>query len=239
LDINEDLEGIQNVTYVPVKDLVDTYTAGDYIQINDANAISLNLVKLSLDLGLNDKFAQIEANTTAIGNANSGLVADVAKNTSDIETLNTNYKNLRSSVTALENLDVVNGIDDTATHGIGLTSTTDADGKVTAKVSVDINKLATAVIAKHEIPTPVASEINVSDFGTYKDSNVQAVLENLDTRITAAAGGGVQSIVTNPGSGIAVDSSDVNNPAISINIEEDSALTINENNKIDLVWSEL
>jgi hypothetical protein len=239
LDINEDLEGIQNVTYVPVKDLVDTYTAGDYIQINDANAISLNLVKLSLDLGLNDKFAQIEANTTAIGDANSGLVADVAKNTSDIETLNTNYKNLRSSVTALENLDVVNGIDDTATHGIGLTSTTDADGKVTAKVSVDINKLATAVIAKHEIPTPVASEINVSDFGTYKDSNVQAVLENLDTRITAAAGGGIQSIVTNPGSGIAVDSSDVNNPAISINIEEDSALTINENNKIDLVWSEL
>jgi hypothetical protein len=132
----------------------------------------------------------------------------------------------------LENLDVVNGIDDTATYGIGLASTTDADGKVTAKVSVDINKLAAAVV-------PVASKIHVTDFGTYKDSNVQAVLENLDTRITAAAGGGVQSIVTNPGSGIAVDSSDVNNPAISINIEEDSALTINENNKIDLVWSEL
>jgi hypothetical protein len=222
----------ESTSRVSVKDLVDTYTAGDYIQINDANAISLNLVKLLLDLGLNDKFAQIEANTTAIGDANSGLVADVAKNTSDIETLNTNYKNLRSSVTALENLDVVNGIDDTATYGIGLASTTDADGKVTAKVSVDIDKLAAAVV-------PVASKIHVTDFGTYKDSNVQAVLENLDTRITAAAGGGVQSIVTNPGSGIAVDSSDVNNPAISINIEEDSALTINENNKIDLVWSEL
>lgn len=222
----------ESTSRVSVKDLVDTYTAGDYIQINDANAISLNLVKLALDLGLNDKFAQIEANTTAIGDANSGLVADVAKNASDIETLNTNYKNLRSSVTALENLDVVNGIDDTATHGISLASTTDADGKVAAKVNVDIDKLAAAVV-------PVASKIHVTDFGTYKDSNVQAVLENLDTRITAAAGGGVQSIVTNPGSGIAVDSSDVNNPAISINIEEDSALTINENNKIDLVWSEL
>lgn len=242
LDINEDLEGIQNVTYVPVKDLVDTYTAGNYITITD-NVIDVNYNKVALNLTetleLPEKWAAINANTTAIGDARSGLVADVAKNASDIETLNTNYKNLRSSVTALENLDVVNGIDDTATHGIGLTSTTDTDGKVTAKVSVDINKLAAAVIAKHEIPTPVASEINVTDFGTYKDSNVQAVLENLDTRITAAAGGGVQSIVTNPGSGIAVDSSDVNNPAISINIEEDSALTINENNKIDLVWSEL
>lgn len=235
LDINEDLEGIQNVTYVPVKDLVDTYTAGNYITITD-NVIDVNYNKVALNLTetleLSEKWAAINANTTAIGDARSGLVADVAKNASDIETLNTNYKNLRSSVTALENLDVVNGIDDTATHGIGLTSTTDADGKVTAKVNVDINKLAAAVV-------PVASKINVADFGTYKDSNVQAVLENLDTRITAAAGGGVQSIVTNPGSGIAVDSSDVNNPAISINIEEDSALTINENNKIDLVWSEL
>ena len=225
----------ESTSRVSVKDLVDTYTAGNYITITD-NVIDVNYNKVALNLtetlGISEKWAAINANTTAIGDARSGLVADVAKNASDIETLNTNYKNLRSSVTALENLDVVNGIDDTATHGIGLTSTTDVDGKVTAKVNVDINKLAEAVV-------PVASKIHVTDFGTYKDSNVQAVLENLDTRITAAAGGGVQSIVTNPGSGIAVDSSDVNNPAISINIEKDSALTINENNKIDLVWSEL
>lgn len=244
LDINEDLEGIQNVTYVPVKDLVDTYTADEvYINMTD-NVVSLDITavsdRVSKDLNIANLSSTVSEHTSILnGTDNNGLVANVAKNASDIETLNTNYKNLRSSVTALENLDVVNGIDDTATHGIGLTSTTDVDGKVTAKVSVDINKLAAAVIAKHEIPTPVASEINVADFGTYKDSNVQAVLENLDTRITAAAGGGVQSIVTNPGSGIAIDGSDVNNPAISINIEEDSALTINENNKIDLVWSEL
>lgn len=224
----------ESTSRVSVKDLVDTYTAGSYITITD-NVIDVNYNKVALNLtetlGLPEKWAAINANTTAIGDASSGLVANVAKNTRDIETLNTNYKNLRSSVTALENLDVVNDIDDTVSYGIGLASTTDADGKVTAKVSVDIEKLAAAVV-------PVASKIHVTDFGTYKDSNVQAVLESLDTRITSAAGGGVQSIVANPGSGITVGS-DVNNPAISINIEEDSALTINENNKIDLVWSEL
>ena len=49
LDINEDLEGIQNVTYVPVKDLVDTYTAGNYITITD-NVIDVNYNKVALNL---------------------------------------------------------------------------------------------------------------------------------------------------------------------------------------------
>lgn len=245
LDINEDLEGIQNVTYVPVKDLVDTYTA-DEVYVNMVNnVITLDIAavtdRIDENLNINSTVSTVKGHNTILVGADgkSGLVANVATNTSDIATLKSNVTTLIEDNQDLKIKGVVNGIDDTATHGIGLASTTDADGKVTAKVSVDINKLAAAVIAKHEIPTPVASEINVADFGTYKDSNVQAVLENLDTRITAAAGGGVQSIVTNPGSGIAVDSSDVNNPAISINIEEDSALTINENNKIDLVWSEL
>lgn len=66
LDIDPAVAGDQNVTYIPVKDLVDTYTAGDYITISTDNAISLNLVKLSLDLDLNNKFAQIDENTSDI-----------------------------------------------------------------------------------------------------------------------------------------------------------------------------
>lgn len=242
LDINEDLEGIQNVTYVPVKDLVDTYTAGNYITITD-NVIDVNYNKVALNLtetwGLPEKWAAINANTAAIGDANSGLVADVAKNTSDISTLNTNYKNLRSSVTALENLDVVNGIDDTVTHGIGLESTTDADGKVTAKVSVDIDKLAAAVIAKHEIPTPIASDIVVSavpDSSFETDTTVQDAIINLDSRIANAVAGGMTGIVNGPGISVTGQST---NPTVSVVLADNSALQFTDDNKIDLVWSEL
>lgn len=242
LDINEDLDGIQNVTYVPVKDLVDTYTAGNYITITD-NVIDVNYNKVALNLtetlGLSEKWAAINANTTAIGDARSGLVADVAKNASDIETLNTNYKNLRSSVTALENLDVVNGIDDTATHGIGLTSTTDADGKVTAKVNVDIDKLAAAVIAKHEIPTPTASDIIVSavaDSSFEADTTVQDAIINLDNRIANAVAGGMTGIMN--GQGISVTGQSTN-PTVSVVLADNSALQFTDDNKIDLVWSEL
>lgn len=39
--------------YLAVQDLVDVYTAGDYIQISDSNVISLNALKLTLDLSEN------------------------------------------------------------------------------------------------------------------------------------------------------------------------------------------
>lgn len=239
LDINEDLEGIQNVTYVPVKDLVDTYTAGDYIQISDTNVISLNAVKLSLDLGLNDKFAQIEANTTAIGDANSGLVADVAKNTSDIDKVNTNVQGLASQFTNLKSLGVVNRVDATPSNGIGLTSVETEDGSVVAKISVDIDELAEAVIAKHEIPTPTASDIIVSavpnsSFET--DTTVQDAIINLDNRIANAVAGGMTGIMNGPGISVTGQST---NPTVSVVLADNSALQFTDDNKIDLVWSEL
>lgn len=90
LDINEDLEGVQNVTYVPVKDLVDTYTPGDYITITN-NVIDVNYAKVALNLTetlkLSEKWEALNANTAAIGDENSGLIADVAENASDISKL--------------------------------------------------------------------------------------------------------------------------------------------------------
>ena len=239
LDINEDLEGIQNVTYVPVKDLVDTYTAGDYIQISDTNAISLNLVKLSLDLGLNDKFTQIEANTTAIGDASSGLVANVAKNTSDIDKVNTNVQGLASQFTNLKALGVVNRVDATPSNGIGLTSVETEDGSVVAKISVDIDELAEAVIAKHKIPTPTASDIIVSavpDSSFETDTTVQDAIINLDNRIANAVAGGMTGIMNGPGISVTGQST---NPTVSVVLADNSALQFTDDNKIDLVWSEL
>ena len=90
LDINGDLEGVQNVTYVPVKDLVDTYTPGNYITITD-NVIDVNYDRVALNLTetlkLSEKWKAIRDNTVAIGDANSGLIAAVAENTSDITNL--------------------------------------------------------------------------------------------------------------------------------------------------------
>lgn len=262
LDINPDLEGIQNVTYVPVKDLVDTYTAGDHITITD-NAISVNVGTLTTTIKESIGYDSITTNISnlqsTVGNADSGLVADVAKNaadisahsssisentrnigihTSDLKALNLRLGNIETSI----DQGIVNAIDNTAVSGINLVSTEDEAGKVTAKINVDIDTLATAVIEAANIPDPIASNITVSAFGTTytADTNVQAVLESLDSRIKAAVSGGVTSVVA--GVGINVNATDANNPTVSVKTSDlvvsGSALTVTDN-KIDLCWTEL
>ena len=195
---------------------------------------------------------------------NQGLVANVAKNTSaitknaeDITTLTTTVgqhtgdisKNtadiagLAGTINTLRSLGFVNEVDETSAYGINLTSTDLENGAVRASISVDIDTLAAAVIAKHEIPEPVASNIAVSAFGTTytEDTNVQSVLESLDSRIRAAVSGGVTSVVN--GFGINVNATDANNPTVSVKTSDlvvsGSALTVNTDNKIDIVLSEL
>lgn len=113
---------------------------------------------------------------------------------------------------------------------------------VVAKINVDIDTLASAVIEAADIPAPIASNIAVSAFGaTYTEAtNVQAVLESLDSRIKAAVSGGVTSVVA--GVGINVNATDANNPTVSVKTSDlvvsGSALTVTDN-KIDICWSEL
>lgn len=244
LDINEDLEGIQNVTYVPVKDLVDTYTADEvYINMTN-NVITLDIAAVTNRVSENLKIANLSStvsdHTTILnGTDNNGLVANVATNTNDITTLKSNVATLIENDQDLKIKGVVNGIDDAATYGISLTSTTDADGKVTAKVSVDIDKLAPAVIAKHEIPTPTASDIIVSavaDSSFETDTTVQDAIINLDSRIANAVAGGMTGIVNGPGISVTGQST---NPTVSVVLADNSALQFTNDNKIDLVWSEL
>lgn len=254
--------------YLAVQDLVDIYTAGDYIQISDTNVVSVNAVKLTLDLSkslnLEEHWQQISTNTTAIGDASSGLVADVAKNTRDISTNATNIETLTRNIgtindnittinqnvnglaafnTVLKSEGVVNRVSNAASYGINLTSEEVGDnGAVVAKINVNIDTLASAVIEAADIPAPIASNIAVSAFGaTYtEDTNVQAVLESLDSRIKAAVSGGVTSVVA--GVGINVNATDANNPTVSVKTSDlvvsGSALTVTDN-KIDICWSEL
>ena len=271
LDTDSTTEGVQNVTFVPVKDLVDTYTAGEYITITN-NVVDVNYAKLALHLSDNwkiaDKWAEINANTAAIGDSSKGLIADIAGVAANLGTLGTTVDTLSTNVAAkfesnatqfqTINTEItgikatlddckVRGVDTTSTHGISLSlvdpNTGDEDNTAThVKVNVDLDTLAAAVIAKHDVPAPIASNIAVANFGPYENSNVQAVLESLSDRITTAAGGGVQSLVATVGKGISVNTTDNHNFALAVNTSElvvsGSALTVSDN-KIDIVWSEL
>lgn len=219
---------------------------------------------ISKDFKLADLTTNVSTLTTTVGNETSGLVADVAKNTTDISSINSvltpltatvgqhtedisknkaDIAGLAGTITTLRSLGFVNEVDETSAYGINLTSTDLENGAVRASISVDIDTLAAAVIAKHEIPEPVASNIAVSAFGTTytEETNVQAVLESLDSRIRAAVSGGVTSVVN--GFGINVNATDANNPTVSVKTSDlvvsGSALTVNTDNKIDIVWSEL
>lgn len=257
--------------YLAVQDLVDVYTADEtYIKMSESNIITLDVPavadKIDELLNINATATAVTGlNAILVGSdGNSGLVADVAKNTSDISTNATNIETLTRNIgtindnittinqninglaafdTVLKTEGVVNRVDNTASYGINLTSEEVGDnGAVVAKINVDIDTLASAVIEAADIPAPIASNIAVSAFGaTYtEDTNVQAVLESLDSRIKAAVSGGVTSVVA--GVGINVNATDANNPTVSVKTSDlvvsGSALTVTDN-KIDICWSEL
>ena len=271
LDTDSTLEGDQKVTFVPVSDLVDTYTAGEYITITN-NVVDVNYTKIALHLSdtwkLADQFSAIAANTAAIGDSSKGLIADVAGVAANLDTLGTTVETLSTNVAAkfeandkqLRTINTeitgikatlddckVRGVDTTDAYGISLSlvdpNSEDDDTTAThVKVNVDLDTLAAAVIAKHDVPAPIAENIAVSAFGTTytEDTNVQAVLESLDSRIRAAVSGGVTSVVN--GFGINVNATDANNPTVSVKTSDlvvaGSALTVTDN-KIDICWSEL
>ena len=253
---------------VDVADLVDTYTGSDYIEVS-SNQISVkyDALKNALTADLKATFAidtltkDIADNKTAIAGLQSdlntegtGIKAVVADNSSKIGALESAVGGLDTKVTnhgtAISGIQAtiadikVRNVNTEAVHGIALTHT-DAQGEDgvndTVGISVDLDTLAAAVIAKHEVPSPDAVNIKVTAAGSFTtDTNVQAAIENLDSRIKAAVSGGVTSVVA--GNGISVNASDVNNPTVSVNtsalIAENSALSVVDN-KIDLIWAEL
>lgn len=253
---------------VSVKDLVDVYTGSDYIEVS-SNQINVkyDALKTAISTDLKSEFAidtltkDVSDNKSAISALQSdlntegtGLKAVVTSNTAKIGSLETSVSGLDTTVTnhgteitgikaTLADIKVRN-VNTDASYGIALTHT-DAEGEDgvndTVGISVDLDTLAAAVIAKHEVPSPDAVNIKVAAVGSFTtDTNVQAAIENLDSRIKAAVSGGVTSVVA--GTGISVNSTDANNPTVSVNVSaivaEDSALTVTDN-KIDIVWSEL
>jgi hypothetical protein len=258
--------------YLAVQDLVDVYVGSDYITINENNVISLDINKVLSAANTQLNITGVKASIGDIENVlngfgeNDGLVADVAGLKTSVGTIGENVANLTTEVNNhitkaaslfsevsddIQDLNAkieshkVFDVDTTVTCGVGLSLVAAEEGEdaTLVKVNVDLDKLAAAVIAKHEVPAPIAENIAVSAFGTTytEDTNVQAVLESLDSRIRAAVSGGVTSVVS--GFGINVNAGDANNPTVSVKTSDlvvtGSALTVNSDNKIDIVWSEL
>lgn len=258
----------ETTSRVSVKDLVDTYTAGSYITITDnAVAVDYNSLKSQLDTDLKASFgiatisADVAQNKTDIADVKSalntegtGLVARVTAVETSVSghetriataeaTISTHTNDISGIKATLADCKVRN-VNTEAVHGIALTHT-DLQGEDgvndTVGISVDLDTLAAAVIAKHEVPVPAASVIKVTAAGSFtEDTNVQAAIESLDARIKAAVSGGVTSVVG--GNGISVNATDANNPTVSVVTSDlvaaGSALTITDN-KIDLIWETL
>ena len=165
LDINEDLDGIQNVTYVPVKDLVDVYTADEvYIKMSDGNEITLDIEavtnKVSQDLNIANLSSTVSGHTAILnGTNNDGLIANVAENASDI-----------SKLAGLK-------INDKPI------STTSTDGKTSIQDVILTG--ADVVITGYAKGT--AANLAATD-------TINQALGKLEARVDAAAAGGVQSI---------------------------------------------
>lgn len=257
--------------YLAVQDLVDVYVGSDYITIDGNNVVSLDINKVlstaNSQLGINDVKARIGDIEDVLNGSgeNDGLVADVAGLKTSVGTIGENVANLstefnnhvnKTASLFSEISDDITGltaniesrkvfdVDTTAAHGVSLSLVAAEEGEdaTLVKVNVDLDTLAAAVIAKHDVPAPIASNIAVSAFGTTytEDTNVQAVLESLDSRIRAAVSGGVTSVVN--GFGINVNATDANNPTVSVKTSDlvvnGSALTVTDN-KIDIVWAEI
>lgn len=259
----------ESTNEVDVADLVDTYTAGDYITITDSvvavdyaalkSQIETDLVAPALVTvaAIDGRVSTAEGKIGVLEAASADYVArigvlETAKadhesriatleavehpTLAQVTTLETNYNTLSENVTNITNnlAEVkVKDVDTTASNGVSLKLA--ADGKV--GVSVDIDSIADAVIAKHVVDFDAETIKTTSAVGPNEaGASVQTVLENLDSRITAAVSGGVTSVAA--GNGIAVDVTDVNNPKVSVKVIDGSALRATADG-LSLEWEEL
>lgn len=257
VDTDPEVSGLPT-TYVAVKSLVNTYTAGDYITITD-NEIALNYPELiheiKSQIGLTNINNDITSLKSTVGDSNSGLVADVAKNATDISGINTSINTISGNVTKL-NEDLlafksnvkVTDIDDTASHGVSLGFTEASEGETssTIKVNVDLEALrADLSVNADAVLTTADIKDNEDDVDARYEqgTSVQSILANLNTRINeidsdiqGALAGGVTNV--GAGNGISVDSSTATKPVVSVKVVTGSALKATTDG-LDIYWTEI
>lgn len=251
--------------YIPANKLVDEYTAGDYITVND-RVIGVNYsglkTQISNDLNISNISTDVTSLKTTVGDSTSGLVKKASDNANSItelqNALNTSGTGIGKDVADLKTVvgdsstglvasvaslqttvdgDNVRVIDSTASYGVTLAKgSTDKS----IKVVVTPKTLADSIKPELNLTEYDASNVNItSNIGGdlyVAGTSVQDVLSNLNDRISSAVSGGLTSIAA--GNGISVSSVSGNSQTVSIKIATGSALSATADG-LDLYWSEL
>ena len=215
--------------YIPVKSLTDVYTGSTYISV-DAGVISVkyddlkNQINTDLVAPISNKVTAVEGKVTTleatVGTAESGLVKDVA----DLEASLANKvdKVDGSSLITSEKLAL---IDTNASDIAGLKSSVAAKLDNTATVNGQAFVGGACTINATQINIQSAVGPNIAG------SNIEAVLTNLDSRITSAVSGGLTSVAA--GNGIEVSPVEGNSQTVSVKKD------IKENNMVEISTSGL
>lgn len=227
--------------YIPVKSLTDVYTGSTYISV-DAGVISVkyndlkNQINTDLVAPISSKVTAVEGKVTAleatVGTAESGLVKDVA----DLEASLANKvdKVVGSSLISAEKLAL---IDTNASDIAGLKSSVAAKLDNTATVNGQAFVGGACTINATQINIQSAVGPNIAG------SNIEAVLTNLDSRITSAVSGGLTSVAA--GNGIEVSGVEGNSQTVSVkkDAKENNMVEISTNGlfvpDMNAYWEEL
>lgn len=227
--------------YIPVKSLTDVYTGSTYISV-DAGVISVkyndlkNQINTDLVAPISSKVTAVEGKVTAleatVGTAESGLVKDVA----DLEASLANKvdKVVGSSLISAEKLAL---IDTNASDIAGLKSSVAAKLDNTATVNGQAFVGGACAINATQINIQSAVGPNIAG------SNIEAVLTNLDSRITSAVSGGLTSVAA--GNGIEVSAVEGNSQTVSVkkDAKENNMVEISTNGlfvpDMNAYWEEL
>jgi hypothetical protein len=227
--------------YIPVKSLTDVYTGSTYISV-DAGVISVKYNDLKSQINtdlvapISSKVTAVEGKVTAleatVGTAESGLVKDVA----DLEASLANKvdKVVGSSLISAEKLAL---IDTNASDIAGLKSSVAAKLDNTATVNGQAFVGGACTINATQINIQSAVGPNIAG------SNIEAVLTNLDSRITSAVSGGLTSVAA--GNGIEVSAVEGNSQTVSVkkDAKENNMVEISTNGlfvpDMNAYWEEL
>ena len=226
----------KDVTYVDVASLVDTYTAGNGINIED--------YEVSLKVKSGDKYLEVTADglaskgiDEAISTAKGEIIGNADTDTAESKTIEGVKKYVADAVAnshTHDNKDVLDGItaekvaawDAAQANVIESVSVNGVDAAIDGKkasitITAENTALGKAITSDGKEPTEGADTNVVYASG----ATVSTVLQGIYTQIRGAIAGGVNS-VTSGDESITVANADANNPKVSVKRETASEDTI-------------
>ena len=226
----------KDVTYVDVASLVDTYTAGNGINIAD--------YKVSLKVKSGDKYLEVTADglaskgiDEAISTAKGEIIGNADTDTAESKTIEGVKKYVAGAVTnshTHDNKAVLDGIttekvaawDAAQANVIEAVSVNGVDAAIDGKkasvtITAENTALGKAITSDGKEPT----EGETTNIVYASGATVSTVLQGIYTQIRGAIAGGVNS-VTSGDESITVTNADANNPKVAVKRETASEDTI-------------